>query len=266
MRPGTLSYAASLALTANDPADGFYLPLSRGWERLTGALLAQWARRRPGHTAAGIGRPWCRGSGQDSPIPSRRPAAVEGGALLGLALVLGASIVWAAADLYPGRRAVLPVTGTASFLAAPGIGFHRAVLSRRPMAALGLISDPLSLWHWPLLSFHRLIEGRDAAVGERIALLTASVLAAALTYRWIERPVRSSPRTAVTAAMPGAAMVVVAAAGFPVLLAPGAARRPAAPGIGTQRAGGEDNRTGEDLIKSRGCAGNAIRVIRSGPP
>jgi len=53
-----------------------------------------------------------------------------------------------------------------------------------------LISYPLYLWHWPLLSFARILEGEEVSWGIRIAAIAASFLLAWLTYRLVERPIR----------------------------------------------------------------------------
>ena len=54
----------------------------------------------------------------------------------------------------------------------------------------GLISFPLYLWHWPLLSFLRIVEGSNPEAKLRIAALVVSILLAWLTYKLIEKPIR----------------------------------------------------------------------------
>jgi hypothetical protein len=55
---------------------------------------------------------------------------------------------------------------------------------------VGLISYPLYLWHWPLLSFARIIESETPNRNIRIAAVVLSIGLAWLTYRLIERPLR----------------------------------------------------------------------------
>lgn len=74
---------------------------------------------------------------------------------------------------------------------------NRTVLANRPLVWIGLISYPLYLWHWPLLSFARIIESETPATNVRLTLIAASVVLAWLTYRFVELPVRATaPRRA----------------------------------------------------------------------
>jgi hypothetical protein len=63
------------------------------------------------------------------------------------------------------------------------------------LVSVGLISYPLYLWHWPLLSFVRISNdfGDPTRIARGGAVLLAFVLAW-LTYRMIERPIRGSAR------------------------------------------------------------------------
>ncbi|MGB7651457.1 MAG: SGNH hydrolase domain-containing protein, partial [Gallionella sp.] len=68
--------------------------------------------------------------------------------------------------------------------------FNRVVLSNRVLVWFGLISFPLYLWHWPLLSFARIIESETPTRGIRLAAIALAILLAWLTYRLIEKPLR----------------------------------------------------------------------------
>ncbi|MFN3494630.1 MAG: acyltransferase family protein, partial [Hydrogenophaga sp.] len=94
---------------------------------------------------------------------------------------------------------------------------NRVVLAWRPLVWIGLISYPLYLWHWPLLTFAYLREGEYPAWHVQLGWVGLSVLFAWLTYRLVERPVRFGRlnRRAVTATLL-AAMVGAAAAGTTV--------------------------------------------------
>ncbi len=111
------------------------------------------------------------------------------------AAALAGSMIFLNADqLWPGWRALLPACGTALALAiGPGSWLNRAILSSQPALAIGKISYPLYLWHWPLLVFGRAASWSVAQVWIDGAALLLSLGLAALTYRIVERPVRFGP-------------------------------------------------------------------------
>lgn len=93
--------------------------------------------------------------------------------------------------IYPGWAALPPVLGAALVLMVVNQhSFLTRLLSREWIVGLGLISYPLYLWHWPLLSFGRLMKGEHLGVLEVIALLGLSLLLAYLTYLLLEKKVR----------------------------------------------------------------------------
>jgi hypothetical protein len=82
------------------------------------------------------------------------------------------------------------------------------------VVGLGLISYPLYLWHWPILSFIRITEAGHPSkrlVGEAIVL--AFVLAWA-TYQFVERPIRArvSLRTPLRLVAIGAVLIAIGSA------------------------------------------------------
>ncbi len=64
------------------------------------------------------------------------------------------------------------------------------MLSRSAFVGVGLVSYPLYLWHWPLLSFAYIASNGMPAVGVRIALAAAAVVLATATYALVEKPIR----------------------------------------------------------------------------
>jgi hypothetical protein len=65
------------------------------------------------------------------------------------------------------------------------------MLSLRGMVAIGLISFPLYLWHWPALVWVRTYGPANPSAATVIAVLLCSVAAASATYLLVERPLRS---------------------------------------------------------------------------
>jgi hypothetical protein len=66
------------------------------------------------------------------------------------------------------------------------------MLSSRPMVFVGLISYPLYLWHWPLLSYAHIVESGVPSGAIRLGAVALSFLLAWMTYRIVEKPVRAT--------------------------------------------------------------------------
>jgi peptidoglycan/LPS O-acetylase OafA/YrhL len=181
------SFAAGLVLTAHDPVQAFFAPYTRMWELLAGALLA------------------LTGRADGTPRFSQHLRNAQ--SLAGLLLLLVAYAGLRDGAAYPGWRALLPVAGAALLLhAGPQAFVNRALLARRPLVFIGLISYPLYLWHWPLLSFGRIADALPSV--ERNAAVLLTFVLAWLTWRYVERPLRHGPRPGATALALGAALVL----------------------------------------------------------
>jgi peptidoglycan/LPS O-acetylase OafA/YrhL len=73
--------------------------------------------------------------------------------VVGTILIVGACVLLATGRLFPGWWALLPITGSMLLIAAgPDAVVNRTILRNPVMVWIGLISYPLYLWHWPLLS------------------------------------------------------------------------------------------------------------------
>jgi len=157
------SLASAAASQLSPTAWSFFGPQNRAWELGLGALLA-------------IHR--------DLSIAAARALI----AAIGIALI-AISMVWLNAQSpYPGWRALAPTLGTALLiLAGPYTPINRA-LSTPALVGIGLISYPLYLWHWPLLSFAHITANESWIV--IAATVLASLLLAWLTFRVVELPIR----------------------------------------------------------------------------
>lgn len=92
---------------------------------------------------------------------------------------------------FPGNWAVIPVSGaTLIILAGPRAWINKEILSNKLAIWFGLISFPLYLWHWPILSFARIVESTVPSPGIHVAAVGLSILLAWMTYRLVERPMR----------------------------------------------------------------------------
>jgi hypothetical protein len=94
-------------------------------------------------------------------------------------------------------------------------------LSNRVLVFFGLISFPLYLWHWPLLSFARIIEGESLTTNARIAIVLVSIALAWATYIFLEKPIRHGGRAAIKSTALIVTMLAVGYAGFNVYVRDG---------------------------------------------
>jgi peptidoglycan/LPS O-acetylase OafA/YrhL len=177
------SFSLNIHMTKANPSAAFYLPITRFWELLLGSILAYGALNR-------------RDTGLEAVILRLRPQlssgrianirSVCGFILLGLALVLINRD-----SVFPGWRALLPTIGTCLLISAgPNAWLNRKVLSHPVIVWFGLISYPLYLWHWPLLSFARITQFGVVSTKLRFTLVLIAIVLAWLTYMLLERPIR----------------------------------------------------------------------------
>lgn len=92
---------------------------------------------------------------------------------------------------FPGAWALLPVFSAVLIISAGNKALvNKYLLSNKIMVWFGLISFPLYLWHWVLLSFPRIVQGELPNATIRIMSVFFSIFLAWLTYRFIEYPIR----------------------------------------------------------------------------
>ena len=148
-----VSLALYGVISSHSASAAFYLPFTRFWQLLAGAMLAaaphatQALRASPG---------WCHML-----------------SVAGVALMLGA-ILGSAGGAANAVPVLVTTAGAAAFIAAGTHATLNATLfSWRPVVYIGLISYSLYLWHWPLLSFLRILHLEDVMLDR--ALRVAAV-------------------------------------------------------------------------------------------
>ena len=109
-------------------------------------------------------------------------------------ILLGFGIVFInKSNVFPGWWALVPVCG-AFFLIAAGENawINKNILGNKAMVAVGLISYPLYLWHWPLLVYTRIVAAEGAVPSREMKLLaiTLAIFLSWLTYYFIERKIK----------------------------------------------------------------------------
>lgn len=167
-----VSFSWNIYQSLRDPVHDFYSPLTRFWELMAGGVLALVNISFPKGFSA-LHRRTC--------------------GYAGILLLLSGMWISGWAGVYPAAWALWPVVGAILFIASAG----QAVWVHRFMTAtftlwVGQISYALYLWHWPVLSFLRILQGHTPSILVRLAGLMLSFLLAALSVRYIEKNFRSA--------------------------------------------------------------------------
>ncbi|MCA9488750.1 MAG: acyltransferase, partial [Myxococcales bacterium] len=186
---------ATIWLTT-DPTGAFYLIPSRTWELMVGSILAL----LPG--ASSSTRAWR-----------------EGVTVAAAAMLLGSFLILTPESTFPGLAALPACLGTALFIrsGAQGTSVLTELLSTRPAVRIGQISYSLYLWHWPILVFTRYLLLREPTALERAGVFVASLVAADLSWRFVETPLRHTRARAsvvLAAAAVGSVLTALVGVGF----------------------------------------------------
>lgn len=170
-----ISFLLNLYAISTDSSAAFYLPQNRFWELFIGGYIA-------------LKNPLTNASRWLSGLIS----------ITGFALIMVAFSIIRSEDHFPGYWALLPTLGAACLIVAgEGAPINAWLLSRKYLVRIGLISYPLYLWHWPLLSFERIIDNGIRSIPVTVSLILASVAFSVVTYRWVELTARNAGRKAV---------------------------------------------------------------------
>ncbi|ACU39144.1 acyltransferase family protein [Actinosynnema mirum] len=177
-----LSLAHSVELTnANQPL-AYFSTTTRLWEFALGGLLALAIDKVE--------------------LPARLRLALG---WLGVLMLASCGMLLQVGTMFPGWAALWPTVATSLVLLAghtgSPIGADR-LLSTRPLRYLGDISYSLYLWHWPILVLYLVARDRtEVGLLGGLGIITLSLLLAAFTHRYVERPTRKGRFRLVAAAM-----------------------------------------------------------------
>jgi len=209
-----LSFILSVYMVANHPAYAFYMPMTRFWELFLGSILALILLHHEKITAylscqlRNLATPLLAlvtrlRSGSllhnavtrffVTPKFSRKNLILlrNSASIAGISLIVTAISILNQTMLHPGWWTLLPTIGTLLLiLAGPTTWFNTKVLSHPLLVFIGLISYPLYLWHWPLLSFAHLAENGTPSFSTRIMIILISFALATITYLGVEKKIR----------------------------------------------------------------------------
>lgn len=158
-----VSFGWNIVWHKSRPVADFYSPQTRVWELMIGGLVAY-------ASLFGQGLPECLSRClrplRERALPlSARLRLTDGHvadvlSVFALAMIVYASFRVSKNTLFPGWWGILPTFGAALLVSARKDSWVSSrILASKPFVWVGLISYPLYLWHWPLLSFGRVLYG-----------------------------------------------------------------------------------------------------------
>ncbi len=172
------SFLLALYLTTIDPQLSFFLPFTRFWELLAGAIVAfLQVRYAFGSTLV--------------KLSINQNFLINLATILGLALIFTSVITLNEATPHPGVARLIPIIGVCLVLYfANGIDIVSRILSVKPLRVLGLLSYSLYLWHYPIFAFAR-VNIADLTLTDKFILIIISFALSVISYLAIERPFRN---------------------------------------------------------------------------
>jgi peptidoglycan/LPS O-acetylase OafA/YrhL len=164
-----ISFLINFYLIKEKPMAAFYLTVPRFWELVVGGVLAYLVSKNI--------------------FFNERNKNIY--SILGFLLILFSFFLIHKNAAFPGWIVLMPVLGTFFFIAAGASAFiNKKIFSNKILIWIGLISYPLYLWHWPLLSYLKIIKGNEPAIEYKITAILFSILFSWLTYFFVEKKIR----------------------------------------------------------------------------
>lgn len=224
-----ISFALNIKGIRTDAVATFYSPQTRFWELLAGSLLAWFMLYRLDRCQGGLQQNldrWLSRAIYSQPLENDGKTLSNTLAFLGLLLLAYGFWSINKDSRFPGGWALIPVLGTVFLISAGSrTWINRQILSNKIVVWFGLISFPLYLWHWPLLSFARIVEGEIPNRNIRIAIVLVSIVFAWLTYRIVEKPLRFGGHSKSKVSILVTLMIILGCTGYAVYSHDGVAFR-----------------------------------------
>ncbi len=171
-----LGFVVSVALadwaSTNHPSFNFYILPSRGWEFLTGSILAYFEITL-GHR------------GKNKVLNLVLP-------ILGLFLI-GHSILYFNDEMFhPSFYTLSPIIGVCLIIWFSETNeIVTKLLSAKLFVGIGLISYSLYLWHYPIFAFAKINQFNQGTLFNNLSLVIITILLSIFSYYFIERPFRN---------------------------------------------------------------------------
>ena len=116
---------------------------------------------------------------------------------------------------FPGLNALIPVSGALLLIGAGKDAIvNKCILTNKVIIFFGVISYPLYLWHWTLLSFLRVMAGSEPSAPLKVTAILIAIFLSWLTYVLIENPIRFGGGRAVKTILLSFALATCGAFGY----------------------------------------------------
>jgi len=165
------SFAAFLWLLGFSETEAFFQAPARAWEFSAGGL------------ASFVPIPWL----------NRNKNLCKWAGIAGLLALILSAALFTTSEKFPTYLALIAVIASAAVLlagAATSNSPTTGLLKLPPFQYLGRISYSLYLWHWPVLNIAKEALSNDSLTLD-VACILGSILLAALTYAFVEKPIRN---------------------------------------------------------------------------
>jgi len=171
------SFVANVVMSYQNRASDFFITTYRAWELLVGCILSILHLNR-------------------GDINKSISQSIS---IIGCIFILMGFYFIDENDPFPGWRAIFPVFGAACLIhAGLSSSLNKNILSNSWVVWVGLISYPLYLFHWPIISFIHIIEAGDPTTLQLWYGIGLSIILSIITYYFVENKLRHNKARWVT--------------------------------------------------------------------
>ena len=189
----TISFYMNLKFSASNPTGAFFWPIGRFWELLSGSILS-WLMIYKRDFLKII-----RDLADNILVKTIFNGKVNSNGSLVTNLISGLGFLFIFVGIFiineghvfPGILGLAPVLGALLIIISGSKALLNRVLLMNPLAVwFGLISYPLYLWHWPLITFYKITVNEELSIIVALGILFITITASYLTYKYVESPIR----------------------------------------------------------------------------
>lgn len=156
-----ISFVISVFLSLEKPTAAFYLPISRAYELLAGAILAANAISLPKYFN-------------------------KYSSLIGIILIFFSALLYSKSTAFPGVAGLLPVIGACLIIVSKSKNTTTTILSKDVSVYFGKISYSMYLWHWPIIVLLKYYLMRPLSMVECGVVILMIILLSHISYTYVE--------------------------------------------------------------------------------